>query len=60
MVLTDFEMNVLGEISKEKLWQHVEWFANEGEKLSGTAVNERSVDYIIEQLGGIRCRGSGP
>jgi|GEM_PF-6647783 len=26
MVLTDFEREVLAEISKEGLWRHVEWF----------------------------------
>jgi hypothetical protein len=50
MALTDFERRVLGEISKERLWRHVEWFAKVGEKLSGTAENERSVDYILGVL----------
>jgi len=60
MVLTDFEREVLGEISKERLWEHVEWFANEGEKLSGTPVNERSVDYILEKLAGFGVGARAP
>jgi len=60
MVLTDFERDVLGEISKERLWEHVKWFANEGEKLSGTPVNERSVDYILEKLGGYGVGARAP
>jgi len=50
MVLTDFEREVLAEVSKERCWEHVEWFAGVGEKLSGTPENERSVDYILGVL----------
>ena len=60
MVLTDFERDVLGKISKERLWEHVEWFASQGEKLSGTPVNERAVDYILEKLGGYGVGAQAP
>lgn len=60
MVLTDFEREVLGEISKERLWGHVVWFANQGEKLSGTPVNERSVDYILDKLAGFGVGARAP
>ncbi len=50
MALTDFERLVLMEFSKERCWEHVEWFARVGEKLSGTPENERSVKYIMEAL----------
>jgi hypothetical protein len=52
MVLTDFEREVLAEVSKERCWEHVEWFTDVGEKLSGTPSNERSVDYILSVLKG--------
>ncbi len=60
MVLTDFERDVLAEVSKERCWGHVEWFAAQGEKLSGTPVNERAVDYITEALKGIGVEASAP
>ncbi|MFB0543641.1 MAG: M28 family peptidase, partial [Candidatus Bathyarchaeia archaeon] len=52
MVLTDFERKVLAEVSKEKAWEHVKWFAGVGEKLSGSPEFERSVDYILDSLKG--------
>ena len=60
MCLTAFEREVLGEVSKERLWEHVEWFAGEGEKLSGTPVNERSVDYIMDALRGHGVSAEAP
>ena len=58
MVLTDFEREVLAGVSKERCWEHVEWFADVGEKLSGTPSNERSVDYILSVLGGYGVEAS--
>jgi hypothetical protein len=60
MGLTDFEREVLGEISRERLWRHVEWFAGEGEKLSGTPVNDKSVDYIMDALRGYGVTAEAP
>jgi hypothetical protein len=60
MVLTDFEREVLAEVSKERCWKHVEWFANVGEKLSGTPSNERSVDYILSMLKGYGVEAEAP
>ncbi len=60
MALTDFEREVLGEVSKEGCWGHVEWFAGVGEKLSGTPSNERSVDYIMEALRGYGVGAQAP
>lgn len=60
MVLTDFEREVLTRVSKERCWGHVEWFASQGEKLSGTPVNERAVDYIMETLKGYGVGASAP
>jgi Iap family predicted aminopeptidase len=50
MDLTNFEKSILGDISKKRFWADVVWFAEKGEKLSGTSVNEVSVDYIIGKL----------
>jgi len=58
--LTDFERDVLADVSKERCWGHVEWFAAQGEKLSGTPVNERTVDYIMKTLEGIGVEASAP
>jgi hypothetical protein len=60
MVLTEFERGALADVSKERCWRHVEWFAGQGEKLSGTPVNERAVDYILETLRGIGVEASAP
>ena len=60
MVLTDFERQVLGEVSRERLWAHVEWFAGQGEKLSGTPANERSIDYIMDALRGCGVAAEAP
>jgi hypothetical protein len=60
MVLSDLEKTVLAEVSKEKCWRHVEWFASMGEKLSGTPSNEKSVDYILEALAGYGVRATAP
>jgi Iap family predicted aminopeptidase len=60
MVLTDFEREVLAEVSKERCWEHVEWFADVGEKLSGTPENERSVDYILSALKGYGVEAEAP
>ncbi|TRO47211.1 M28 family peptidase [Candidatus Bathyarchaeota archaeon] len=60
MVITDFEREVLDEVSKERLWRHVEWFAEVGEKLSGTPANERAVDYIMEALRGFGVPAEAP
>jgi Iap family predicted aminopeptidase len=60
MVLTDFEREILGEISKERLWKDVMWFADKGEKLSGTQVNEKSVDYILESLQAYQVPANAP
>ena len=60
MVLTDFEREVLAEVSKERCWEHVEWFADVGEKLSGTPENERSVDYILGFLKGYGVEAEAP
>ncbi len=60
MVLTEFERGVLADVSKERCWGHVEWFAAQGEKLSGTPVNEKAVDYILETLKGIGVEASAP
>ncbi len=60
MVLTDFEREVLAEVSKERCWEHVEWFAGVGEKLSGTPENERSVDYILGVLKGYGAEAEVP
>ncbi len=60
MTLTDFESEVLAEVSKEGCWEHVEWFAGVGEKLSGTPSNERSIDYILEALKGYGVEARAP
>jgi Iap family predicted aminopeptidase len=60
MVLTDFETDVLVDVSKERCWEHVEWFAGVGEKLSGTPSNERSVDYILSALKGYGVEAVAP
>jgi Iap family predicted aminopeptidase len=60
MVLTDFEREVLAEVSKERCWEHVEWFAGVGEKLSGTPENEKSVDYILGVLKGYGVDAKAP
>jgi len=60
MVLTGFEKEVLEEVSKERCWEHVKWFAGEGEKLSGTPANERSVDYILDTLRGLGVAAEAP
>ena len=60
MVLTEFEKEVLGEVSKERCWEHVKWFTEKGEKLSGTPVNDASVDYILETLKGTRVKAEAP
>jgi hypothetical protein len=60
MVLTEFERGVLADVSKDGCWRHVEWFAAQGEKLSGTPLNERAVDYIMETLKGIGVEASAP
>ncbi len=60
MALTEYEREVLAGVSKERCWGHVEWFADQGEKLSGTPVNERTVDYILETLKGIGVEASAP
>ena len=60
MVLTDFEREVLAEVSKERCWDHVEWFADVGEKLSGTPENEKSVDYILSVLNGYGVEAEAP
>jgi hypothetical protein len=60
MVLTDLERTVLSEISREKCWAHVEWLAGVGEKLSGTATNEKSVDYIMGALKGYGVDAEAP
>ena len=60
MVLTSYEKKVLRDVSKEKCWEHVKWFAGTGEKLSGTPNNERSVDYILENLRRIGVESSAP
>ena len=60
MVLTGFEREVLAEVSKERCWKHVEWFAGVGEKLSGTPENERSVDYILGVLKGYGVDAEAP
>jgi hypothetical protein len=52
MVLTDFEREVLAEVSKERAWEHVQWFAGVKEKLSGTAEFEKAVDYVTGTLKG--------
>jgi Iap family predicted aminopeptidase len=60
MILTDFEREVLGKLSKEKCWEHVEWFTGAGEKLSGTPVNEKTVDYILAALKNYRVEAEAP
>jgi len=50
MVLTDLERKVLAEVSKEKAWEHVLWFAGIEEKLSGTPEFEKSVGYVADKL----------
>lgn len=50
MGLTGFEKRVLSEVSREEAWEHVKWFANVGEKLSGTPEFERCVDYVLDKL----------
>ena len=60
MVLTDFEREALAEVSKERCWEHVEWFADVGEKLSGTPSNEKSVDYILNTLKGYGVEARAP
>lgn len=52
MVLNDLERRVLAEVSKEKAWEHVRWFAGLGEKLSGSPEFEKTVDYILDKLKG--------
>jgi Iap family predicted aminopeptidase len=60
MVLTVFEREALAEVSKERCWEHVEWFAGIGEKLSGTPANERTVDYVLDRLKGYGVKASAP
>src|SRR4030043_392564 len=60
MVLTRYERKVLADVSKERCWEHVKWFASAGEKLSGTPNNEKSVDYILENLKGMGVESSAP
>jgi Iap family predicted aminopeptidase len=60
MVLTDFEKRVIEDISKERCWEHVKWFASMGEKLSGTPNNEKSVNYILENLKKMGVESSAP
>ncbi len=60
MVLTEFEKEALAEVSKKRCWEHVEWFAKVGEKLSGTPSNERSVDYVVGVLEGYGVGASAP
>jgi Iap family predicted aminopeptidase len=60
MVLTGFERKALAEVSKGKCWEHVEWFAGVGEKLSGTPANERTVDYVLDRLKGYGVKASAP
>jgi hypothetical protein len=60
MVLTDLERTILSEISREKCWAHVEWLAGVGEKLSGTATNEKSVDYVLGALKGYGVDAAAP
>ena len=60
MGLTSFEKRVLGDISKERFWKDVVWFAEQGEKLSGTPVNEKSVDYILEALNTVNVSTKAP
>ena len=60
MVLSDFEREVIAEVSKDRCWKHVEWFASVGEKLSGTPSNERSVDYILQELSAYGVETTAP
>ncbi len=60
MALSDLERTVLGEISKEGCWRHVEWFASVGEKLSGTPSNEKSVEYILDALRDYGVKATAP
>lgn len=59
-MLTDLERKVLSEVSKEKAWEHVKWFADVGEKLSGTPEFERSVDYVVGTLEGYGVEVAAP
>ena len=52
MVLTDYEKEALIRVSREKSWEHAKWFAESGQKLSGTPENERAVEYILDFLKG--------
>ena len=60
MVLSDFEREVIAEVSKDRCWRHVEWFANVGEKLSGTPSNDRAVDYVLNELHGYGVEAAAP
>jgi Iap family predicted aminopeptidase len=60
MGLTSFEKEILGDISKKRFWKDVVWFADQGEKLSGTPINEKSVDYILENLNTINVSVKSP
>lgn len=60
MTLTEFEKQALSLVSKEKSWEHTQWFANAGQKLSGTPANENAVDYILEALKGYGVRALAP
>ena len=48
----------MAEVSKERCWEHVEWFASVGEKLSGTPANERTVNYVLDRLKGYGVKAS--
>ncbi len=52
MVLTDYEKEALNRVSREKSWEHTKWFAESGQKLSGTPENERAVEYVLNVLKG--------
>jgi hypothetical protein len=60
MGLTNFEKKVLKDVSKKKCWEHVKWFAEKGEKLSGTPINEKSVDYILDTLKRLGVKATAP
>jgi hypothetical protein len=60
MVLSEFEKQALTQVSKERSWEHVQWFARTGQKLSGTLENERAVDYVLETLKKIGIRAQAP
>ncbi len=60
MVFSELERKILSEVSREEAWRHVEWFTAAGEKLSGTPVNEKSVDYILKSLDGYGVKATAP